>query len=196
MRCFEVANEKSFLVCSCENIPVKPIWKKTIFSCLAKLLREFSGKQIKTDIKSGNKKIIFDKMFERIFKFSGQPDILPISRPAYGEPSNKQPGYKRQILNTFTFFKTENSTGTFVDIWMKVTYELELNILDIKDKCCIFSLFQSRKLNWNNGLDLKDKNWTHWRFQKKKQLWVNLTNELWCALCLTKHFKNCKFCLV
>ena len=66
-------------------------------------------------------------MFERIFKFSGQPDILPISRPAYGEPSNKQPGYKRQILNTFTFFKTENSTGTFVDMWMKVTNELELN---------------------------------------------------------------------
>ena len=161
MRCFEVAKEKSFLVRSCENIPVKPIWKKTICSCLAKLWREFSGKQIKTDIKSGNKKIIFDKMFEKVFKFSGQPDILPISRPAYGEPSNKQPGYKRQILNTFTFFKTENSTGTFVDMWMKVTNELELNNFYKYPRC---------KQSCEMSILLHGENPSNWILPKEKRV--------------------------
>ena len=45
----------------------------------------------------GNTELCLSTILVR--EFSGEPDVLTIPRPAYGEPSNKQLGYKRQILS-------------------------------------------------------------------------------------------------
>ena len=49
----------------------------------------------------GNTELCLSTILVR--EFSGEPDVLTIPRPAYGEPSNKQLGYKRQILSRYKY---------------------------------------------------------------------------------------------